>query len=236
MSDLSQKDKEQSAKGQAIFSGFRNAYSAYSDSQFNYWYKKTLSDINNNLVKNGPTTHNPVYDNKCSLMKGTVAKMNGKDMAIKTACVGFKTPEEKTYPLDSGLIEITKDSRAYMELTDIEDKIHKFSDLLFKQDSTGTTTMWRSTDSSKIMKWIRSTGYATSNSGGTQDVTLQGTVNGAMTSDAGDDVILSNAATDSSAKVEAHTFKEGTSLEADCTRSVTCGCFFGEFPFCTAPC
>jgi hypothetical protein len=162
--------------------------------------------------------------------------MNGKDMAIKTACVGFKTPEGKTNTLDPRLIEITKDSRACMDLTDIDGKIHKFSDLLFKQDSTGTTTMWRSTDSSKIMKWIRSTGYATTNSDGTQDVTLQGTVNGAMASDAGDDVILSNAATDSSAKVEAHTFKEGTSLEADCTRSVTCGSFWGWVPLCTAPC
>ena len=236
MTGHSKKDQEQTAKGQAILSGFRLAYSAFTDSQFSYWNNKPVSDVNNNLVPNGPTTHIPVYDSICSLMKGTVVKMNGKDMPIKTACIGFKTLGGKTNTLDPRLIEITKDSRAYMDLTDIEGNKYNFSNLLFKQDSTGMTMMWRPTDSSKIINWNRSTGNATTNSDGTQDVTLQGTVNGAMASDAGDDVILSNAATESSGVVESRTFKEGASLEANCSGARTCEGFWGWVPTCTYKC
>ena len=49
-------------------------------------------------------------------MKGTVVKRNGKDLLVKSGCVGFNTLGGMTNPLDPGLLT---DSTAYMELTDI---------------------------------------------------------------------------------------------------------------------
>ena len=208
---LPPKRKKDSEKGQTIVSSFRKVYSAYNPDQFNHWYQKPLSEINSNLVKNGPTTQKPIYDTKCSLIKPTVVKMNGKDLSIKHGCVGFKTPGGNTHPSEPGFIEINPETTAYIEMVDMEGNKYNFSNLIFNQDCTGMTKMWRPNDSSRIMNWYRSQaevsapiqaegnataeGDATTNSGGTQDVTHNGTVNGAIESDDSKDVIVSHMLT-----------------------------------------
>ena len=185
MGDSLQNDPEKTAKELAIQAGFRFHNSAYNNDQLEYWIKKTLNYINENLGKNGPIKHSPIFDTKGTPILGTVVKMKGNNLLVKGGSIGFHTSGETTSPLDPGSVEINKGTTAYMELTDIEGIIHKFSGLLFNRGTTGTTRMWRHNDSSRIINWIRSTvnqaegsapitaeGDATTNSGGTVRGTL----------------------------------------------------------------
>jgi len=149
-------DIEKIAKELAIQAGFRIAYSAYNIHQGTYWSNKTLSEINENLVKKGPAIRTRIYGPKSISMLPIGAKMDGKDMYMKTGSFGFTTPDGKTSPLDETLIEITKDTTAYIEMVGIDGIIHKFSDLLWILGATGTIRLWRHTDSSRMMNLIRS--------------------------------------------------------------------------------
>ena len=182
-----QYDLEKTAKELAIQAGFRIAYSAYNNDQLNYWIKKTLSYINDNLVRNGPTTITTIYDTKGTPIMGTVVKRSGGDLLVKGGSIGFTTLKGKTSLLDETQIEINKDSTAYIELTDMEGNNYKFSNLIFNRGPSGTTRMWRHNDSSRIINWIRSARI--------QDGILQGTdtVCGTLMSDDNNEFVICDA-------------------------------------------